>query len=319
MKKIIKFGVELLTIMGLIFVFSHISVFATSSLPISDPAEQIFQGSNIPVPPSGEDGQKLVKDLVFRALSYTKIIVAVLGILFLTIIGYSLVVQGDDEAKVTDAKHAVTYTVIAFVLLSMSQDIARIFDMEGDTILQSPQEILQRVRLFDRQVEIIITFIKYIVGAYAVVMILRAGLKLVTSGGDEGEVTNQKKSILYSLGGLILINIGDIFINRVIYKVDRNVYSGITGVHPQVDAKEGIDQIVGITNLVVSFVGPIAVLMLIAGAVLYATAAGEDDRMEKAKRILISAAVAIVIIYGSFAIVSTVISGRLQDLNALVK
>ena len=38
-----------------------------------------------------------------------------------------------------------------------------------------------------------------------------------------------------------------------------------------------VDQIVGITNFVVSFVGPIAVLMLLAGAIMY------TNRSEKIK------------------------------------
>ena len=43
-----------------------------------------------------------------------------------------------------------------------------------------------------------------------------------------------------------------------------------------------------------------------------------EERMEKAKKLIIATIVGIVIIYGSFALVSTVISGKLGDAGALI-
>ena len=305
-----------LTMIGIV---THLSAFAKEYLPISDKYYETISGSSLPTPPRDQGGQEILKTVVLEGMTYFKIIMVVIGILYITILAYVLVTESDNEEEVSKARRGMIYTLIALLMISMVEDMAKIFDMEKGTLLGSPQEILKRVHLFDKQVEIFVTFIKYFIGSYAVLQVVRSGIKLVVGGGNDEETTKHKHGIMYSAGGLILIYVGDIFINKVFYKVDKTVYSGITGVHPKVDAKEGIDQIVGITNFVVSFVGPIAVLMLLAGAIMYATAGGEDENMQKAKRIIITSVIGILIIYGAFAIVSTVLAGRLQDMKTLME
>lgn len=318
-KTILKFIGQFLTVLAMISLFTHFSVFAKEYLPISNPTKEIYAEGQIPTPAEGDDGQAILKKAILGGLQYVKIITVVIGILYLTIMAYTLVTQGHSEEDVTKAKRGMIYTLIAFMMISMSQNVAKIFDMENGTLLQNPQEILKRVHLFDKQVEIFVTFVKYTLGAYAALQVVRSGISLVTRGGNEEEATKDKKSLLYSAGGLVLIYVGDVFINKVFYKVDKTVYSGITGVHPKVDAKAGVDQIVGITNFIVSFVGPIAVLMLIAGAIMYATAGGQDENMQKAKRIILTAAIGLAIIFGAFAIVSTVLSGHLENIGTLME
>src|SRR3989339_791554 len=55
--------------------------------------------------------------------------------------------------------------------------------------------------------------------------------------------------------------------------------------------------------------GKIAAAMVIYGGILYVTSAGEEEKTGKAKKILMYAIIGIVIIFLSFAIVNTVISG----------
>lgn len=317
-KKTLTFIFELTLLAFLILIFTNLPAFAKEILPISDKAKQIFGEGNIQMPPDGDTGQNTMVKLVLGGLGYVKTLTVVIGILYFTLLGYVLVSEGHNEEEVTKAKKGMIFMLIAFMGISMAEDLGKIFDMENATLLENPQEILKRVHLFDKQVEIFITFVKYAMGAYATLMVVQSGVKLVTAGGNEEESGKHKKSIMYSAGGLLLIYVGDIFINKVFYKVDKTIYSGISGVHPKVDAKEGVDQLIGITNFIVSFVGPLAVLMLIGGAIMYATAGGNDENLQKAKRIIITSAIGILIIYGAFAIVSTVLAGRLDTLGTLI-
>lgn len=315
-RKIIGFLTELGIMIGLMLIFTKLSVFAKEILPLSNEAKNIYESGDIPVP-TGESGQEMVKTLVLGTLGYFKVFAVAIGILFISLMGLRLIMATGNEEDISKARKGLIYALIAFLIISMSQDLAKIFDMEKSTLLGSPQSILNRVHLFDKQVEIFMTFIKYVIGSYATVMIITAGIKLITSGANDEEVGKQKKSIMYSIGGLLMIYVGEIFINKVFYKIDKNVYSGITGVHPSVDAKEGVEQLAGITNFILTFVGPIALLMLIGGAIMYATAAGEEENMNKAKRLLTATVIGIVIIYGSFAIVNTIISSRLTEIGTM--
>ena len=110
-----------------------------------------------------------------------------------------------------------------------------------------------------------------------------------------------------------MIILADTVVNKVFYKIDYGRYPGVSGVQPGVDPYRGVAEIVGITNMVVSFAAPIAILMLVIGAIMYITAGGEEEKMGKAKRVIIMAAIGIVIIYGAFALVSTFISGSFGE------
>jgi hypothetical protein len=286
---------------------------ADSLLPIT---KDIFEKSNIPKPPDKE-GQQIVVDVIMGALSYVKVLVGVGGIVMLVFLGYKLVVSSGDEDSLGKVKKGFIYTLISFVIISMSQDLAKIFDMSQGTVLGSPQEILNRVKLFDKQVEIFMTFIKYVIGTYAVIMAIRAGISFMTSGGDEESTKKSRSGLIYSISGLLLIYVGDIFINKVFYNVDKQVYSGVNGVHPMINVKTGIEQIVGIINFMMYFIGPAAFVMLIVAAIMYLSSGGEEETMKKAKNILIATIIGVVIIYGAFAIVSTVLSSQLADLGAI--
>jgi hypothetical protein len=314
-KKAIAFILQLVFVLTIAMTAIQLTAFAKSSLPMSDKTVEIYK-SSLPAPAKDATGQDIVRDLTAGALRYVKPLIAVVGILYATVYGYILVVKGNEEEEVTNAKKGVTFTIIAFVMISMAEDIGKIFDMQQHTLLESPQEILKRVRLFDRQVEIMITFIKYILGAFATFQISMSAYNLILAGGNEEATGKHKKSIGFSLGGLVLLYVGDIAINRVFFKVNRDVYTGITGVQAGVDAQAGVEELSGIVNFVVSFVGPLAILMLLAGAVMYLTSGGEDEKVQKAKRLITATIIGIILIYGAFALVSTVISGKLAEFGA---
>jgi len=62
-------------------------------------------------------------------------------------------------------------------------------------------------------------------------------------------------------------------------------------------------------NFFLGFLGIIAVIMVIYGGILYITAAGNQENIDKGKKIIMYAIVGIVIILLSFALVYTVLGG----------
>ena len=86
-----------------------------------------------------------------------------------------------------------------------------------------------------------------------------------------------------------------------------------TGIKPQIDYVQGIAELVAITNIVVTFVGPIMIIMLVAGGIMYIVSGGDDGQMDKAKKLILNAIIGIIVIYGAFAVVSTFISGQISN------
>jgi len=62
-----------------------------------------------------------------------------------------------------------------------------------------------------------------------------------------------------------------------------------------------------IVNFFLTFLGLIAVVMIIYGGFLYVSAAGNQEKIESAKKIIMYAVIGIVVILLSFAIVNTVL------------
>lgn len=62
----------------------------------------------------------------------------------------------------------------------------------------------------------IINIFSVIVGIVAVVMIIWGGLKYITSGGDSGNVTGAKNTILYAIIGLIIVALAQFIVRFVL-------------------------------------------------------------------------------------------------------
>lgn len=55
-----------------------------------------------------------------------------------------------------------------------------------------------------------------VVGIIAVVMIIIGGVKYITSGGDSGNVTSAKNTILYAVIGLVVVALAQIIVRFVL-------------------------------------------------------------------------------------------------------
>lgn len=66
-------------------------------------------------------------------------------------------------------------------------------------------------------VKLIINVLSLTVGIVAVIMIIVAGFKYITSGGDTNKVTSAKNALVYAIVGLIIVALAQ-FIVRVVLK-----------------------------------------------------------------------------------------------------
>jgi hypothetical protein len=61
-----------------------------------------------------------------------------------------------------------------------------------------------------------INIFSVIVGVIAVVMIIIGGVKYITSGGDAGNVTGAKNTILYAIIGLVVVALSQVIVQFVL-------------------------------------------------------------------------------------------------------
>ena len=71
----------------------------------------------------------------------------------------------------------------------------------------------------DSIIETAINLFSLVVGIVAVIMIIVGGLKYITSGGDSGNVTGAKNTILYAVIGLVVVALAQFIVKFVLGKV----------------------------------------------------------------------------------------------------
>lgn len=67
----------------------------------------------------------------------------------------------------------------------------------------------------------IVNVFSLIVGVVAVIMIIVGGLKYITSGGDSGNVSGAKNTILYAIVGLIIVALAQFIVRFVLAKATQ--------------------------------------------------------------------------------------------------
>lgn len=65
----------------------------------------------------------------------------------------------------------------------------------------------------------VIQIFSVIVGFVAVVMIIVGGIKYITSGGDSGNISGAKNTIIYAVIGLIIVALAQVLVHYVLKNV----------------------------------------------------------------------------------------------------
>lgn len=260
-------------------------------------------------------------------------ILATIAIAVTVYSGLKMLLAQGEEGQVTAAKKGIYMGLIGLGIVSLAGEITQILSVNSDatnaifydggnlkcqgagTLLDigtktaTTPTMMCQVNLFNSTVKLVIMFLKYLISAIAVYEIISSGYRIMTLGSESSNLERDKKNIIGGAIGLMVIIFSDGLISKVFYKLDKT-YSVAKGVQPKIDMSEGVRQLVAFTNIAVSILGPIAILVLIGASIMYMTSGGNEDKQSQAKRAIIAAAIGVLIIYGAFGIVSTVVSGK---------
>lgn len=79
---------------------------------------------------------------------------------------------------------------------------------------ESPEESVDNI------IETVINVFSFVVGVISVIMIIVGGLKYITSGGDSGNVSGAKNTILYAIIGLVVVALSQVIVRFVLGQVE---------------------------------------------------------------------------------------------------
>jgi len=186
----------------------------------------------------------------------------------------------------------------------------------------TPSEVLARV----------IRWMLTMVALLAMVAIVWGGMMYILSLGNDQKVETAKKIILYAIIGLIVVIIslviittvqtfliGSIFepaipiahaqeefggLNTGIDIIESDIATADSGIAPgDTDFFDVLDKII---VWLLGFIAVVAVAVVIWAGFMYILALGDQDKAQKAKRILLYAVVGLILVGSSFLIIQTV-------------
>jgi hypothetical protein len=97
--------------------------------------------------------------------------------------------------------------------IGMGLEMGTCFVVNGELVCPTPEDAEARI---NHIITMIINIFSLIVGVVSVIMIIIGGLKYITSGGDTGNVTGAKNTILYAIIGLVIVAMAQFLVRFVL-------------------------------------------------------------------------------------------------------
>lgn len=306
-KKHIKSIVIFLTLVSVTLGIKMFFEETTFAQTLQKPLESIQEATSLPTfdttthsKASIQPGASNITSAIYFVLDFAKLLIGSIAVVMIIITGIQLIMARKkiDEVWQKQKEHLIMIvTGIVFIFIADVAVKNVFFGVEGevlDTQAQAEAAAQQGVE----QLRGMWNVAMIIAASVAVLMLVIAGIRLITSGGNEEVTTKVKKQVTWLVIGLFVIGISEFVVMDFIFPAHGTQIP---------DDVKGRQLIVNFTNFVSSFVSIAAVIFCIYGGYLYVTAVGSEEQTGKAKKVLLGAVIALVIALGAFAIVNTVV------------
>ncbi len=247
-----------------------------------------------------EPGAKTITSAIYYAIDYIKYIMGTVAVITIIISGIRLITAGKgSEEEATKQKQHLTFAIIGLVLIISSTEFVQLvfFGQQGE-IYSSQSTLQQAAQTGSQEIKGIYEMMAYFAGAVAILMIVIAGFRYITSGGNEETMEKAKRQITYAVIGLLLVGVAEYGVKDVLFPNQGTQLP---------DAEKIKLLIVNITNFIAGFITTIAGCMYIYAGYLYVTSFGNEESTGKSKKVIIGATIGLLLAMGAFAIVNTTV------------
>jgi NADH:ubiquinone oxidoreductase subunit 6 (subunit J) len=249
----------------------------------------------------GEDPIKVIKDSTQSILTTIKTILSWLMVIYIVYAGAQMIMSmWTDEDSLSSWKRQLWYTVVAFVFINIPGALFNAFnsnssinvttnDASSSSWFKTPGEnqsnlFFDAAWLWNTLNWDIIGFIEIIISFIAILVIIVAATQMIISKWDEEVIKESKGKITWSIASLFLI--------WFIESWKLLVFKG--------KIEDGTSFFETLTNLLFFFAGPVAIVFLTIAAYTYITANGDDEKLKKAKSIVVNVVLATIILLASY-------------------
>ncbi len=246
----------------------------------------------------GGEAVSAINNVGFSILTTIKLIL--MGILVIVIVysGWLMMYSlGDNEEELSKWKRQIWYSVIGIIFVNIPGTLYEAFFIDGtESVGQnvsnssflsegSSSNLFVDFFVFGNTLnDNIVGFLEIMIFILAVFMLTLAGINVLTSRGREEKLTEAKNKVLYTVLALIFVGIIEAW--------KRIAFGG--------SLDEGINLIENLSNLALFFAGPIALFFMTLAWYYYITSNGDEERVKKAKSIIVNTFIATVLILAAY-------------------
>lgn len=151
----------------------------------------------------------------------------------------------------------------------------------------------------------LLNFFQALIVVLALIFIIVGAFLYITSGGDESRLTLGKKSILGALIGLAIGIAAPMLLREVANLLGWNAFAACAGFGSTLTL---IQTATNVLNFLLSVIGVAALVMLVVGAFMYLTAAGDESRIDTGKSIVKYSVIGIAVALAALVLVRQVAS-----------
>lgn len=207
--------------------------------------------------------------------------------------------MGSDEEQLSSAKRQIWYALVALLFINIPGTLYESFYKDGTTSVgsavsgtafenastESTGNLFFDFFVFSYSLNNqIVVFLEVMIFLAAVFMITLAGIKLITSRGREEGLKEAKDKILYTILALIFVGIIEAW--------KRVAFGG--------KISDGLNVFEALSNLALFFAAPVAIFFLTLAGYYYITSNGDEEKVTKAKSIIINTLLATLILLAAY-------------------
>lgn len=253
-----------------------------------------------------------IREVVLNILLAVLLYMGLAAVVVIVIAGIWLVLSVGDEQAKEKAKKIILYAVAGLIVIALAAAIVLVIINATNTggIFGPVPSLGGGTARDPRDIILGIMYgILLYMGLAAVVVIVLAGIYMVVSLGDEQAVGRAKKIILYAVIGLIIIALA----GAIVYIVaEATGAGGIFGAIPDTGGSGSISnprqKVVNILKGVLSFMALAAVVVIVIAGIYMVVSLGNEQNIDKAKKIIFWAIVGLIVILLAQAIVAAIAS-----------
>lgn len=312
MKKVfLQFGIALV-VMAFALTINSIAFAAVASA--ANPAdttgalEEVFKGTGLFDPTSRthdlssvEPGADIITSTIFIVIDFIKYLVGAIAVLYIIISGIKLITAGKKIDEVSEKeKETVKFLIYGLILIITADElVTRVFFGDYGECLASASNAKDCAKVGGSLIEGIYNLILAVIGAIALFTLVLSAFKIITAYGNEETIATQKKNIAAAIAGILISAVGEFVVKGIIFPE-----GGAKGI----DVAAAQKLVFNFTNFIAAFIGAAAFCMLFYGGIKYVLSFGNEEETGKAKKIIISAAIGVVVAFSAYAVIRTISS-----------